>query len=311
MIPRRPLTAFFLLAYGSSWLLWTPYVLSEGGLGILPFRVNELLGLLPGAYFGPLGAAFLVTWRTEGRPGLHRWAGRLLRWRAGLRWYAIAGLGVPSSLLAATLLLPGALTDLRTPPLTTFLIYLPMLFVQVITTGLAEEPGWRDFAQPRMQARLGPVRGTVLLGVLWSGWHLPLFATGWALGRDVPSIAQFFAIGVLLSIVMTWVFNRTGQSTPLAALVHISNNNALSVLWPAFFPTLPGRSILTVSVIAYGILAVVLLARTRGRLGLPAEPPAATATPSPTSQVDTVHGQAALSRSRGDGPQPDSEQGGR
>jgi hypothetical protein len=74
-------------------------------------------------------------------------------------------------------------------------------------------------------------------------------------------------IGILLSTVMTWVFNRTRESTPLSALVHVSNNNALSVLWPDLFPHLPPRLILTASVIAYGTLAAILLLATRGRLG--------------------------------------------
>jgi membrane protease YdiL (CAAX protease family) len=273
MIRRHPLGSFFILAYGLSWLLWTPYVLSAGGLDVLPWRFpqllgdGELLGLLPGAYLGPLTAAFLVTALTEGRAGLRRWRARLTRWRAAPRWYAFALLGIPASLVAATLLLPGAPADLRHPPATAILAYLPMLVIQVLTTGLAEEPGWRDFALPRIQQSRGPVTGTVILGVLWAGWHLPLFLTGWALGHDLISLAQFFLIGVLQSIVITWVFNRTGQSMPVAALVHVSNNNALSVLWPAMFPGLPGRQILTASVIAYGVLATALLVITGGRLG--------------------------------------------
>ncbi len=154
-----------------------------------------------------------------------------------------------------------------------------MLVIQLFTTGLAEEPGWRDFALPRMQRRLGPLPGTLLLGLLWSGWHLPLFLTGWAIGRDLLTLVQFTVVGVLLSIVMTWVFNRTHESMPLSALVHISNNNALSVLWPAFFPTLPGRMILTASIIAYGVLSVILIVVTRGRLGYPVERDAEARTP--------------------------------
>lgn len=275
MIRRHRLVSFFILAYGLSWLMWTPYILSPGGLGVLPYRFPQLIGddaivgLMPGAYLGPLAAAFLVTAFAEGRPGLRLWRGRLLRWRADARWYAFGLLGVPVALMAATLPLPGAMADLHPPSAVTLLIYLPMLSVQVLTTGLAEEPGWRDFALPRLQTRHGPLIGTLILGILWAGWHLPLFLTGWALANDPAALAQFTLIGILLSAVMTWVFNRTGESMPLSALVHVSNNNALSVLWPALFPHLPPRWILTASVIAYGTLATILLLATRGRLGFP------------------------------------------
>ncbi|WP_041832521.1 type II CAAX endopeptidase family protein [Actinoplanes sp. N902-109] len=275
MIRRHPLGSFFLLAYGLSWLLWTPYVLSAGVWHVLPLTFpvvlgdDELFGLLPGAYLGPLAAAFLVTARTGGTAGLRRWRARLTRWRTPARWYVFALLGIPASLIAATFVLPGAIADAQGPPLIALVAYPPMLLVQILTTGLAEEPGWRDFALPRLQRAYGPLPGSVILGVLWSGWHLPLFLTGWALGHDAATLVLFFLVGVLLSIVITWVFNRTGQSLPVAALVHVSNNNALSVLWPAMFPDLPGRHILTASVIAYGVLAGVLLVVTRGRLGCP------------------------------------------
>lgn len=277
MIRRRPLTAFFTLAYAFSWLLWTPYVLSRGGVGLLDLHFprllgdDELVGLMPGAYLGPLGAAFLVTARTEGRAGLRHWGSRLTRWRVGARWWGFGLFVVPAALIAATFLIPGAASGAHRPPVVALLVYLPLLLIQVLTTGLAEEPGWRDFALPRLQRRLGPLTGTVVLGLLWAGWHLPLFLTGWALGRGLADLAQFAAIGVLLSIVITWVFNRTGQSLPLAALVHVSNNNALSVLWPAIFPDLGGHWILTASVIAYAVLAAVQLIATRGRLGYPGE----------------------------------------
>jgi hypothetical protein len=51
---------------------------------------GQLVGLLPGAYLGPLGAAFLVTALAEGRPGLRRWRGRLFRFGVGWRWYALS-----------------------------------------------------------------------------------------------------------------------------------------------------------------------------------------------------------------------------
>lgn len=63
LIRRRPLTSFFVLAYAVSWLSWLPYLLSSSGLGLIGLQVPEvlgttqLIGMLPGAYLGPLTAA--------------------------------------------------------------------------------------------------------------------------------------------------------------------------------------------------------------------------------------------------------------
>ncbi|QIS11144.1 CPBP family intramembrane glutamic endopeptidase [Nocardia arthritidis] len=278
---RHDLLCFFGLTYGVSWLLWIPYVLSGNGLGIWSVHFprilgdEELGGLLPGAYLGPLGSAFLITSMTEGRTGLRRWRARLTRWRVGCRWYALALAGVPAILVAGTLVLPGAVSGLRGTHVAAALFYSPlyllMMLVQVLTTGVAEEPGWRDFALPRLQQRRGPLTGTLVLGVLWSGWHLPLFVTDWALRRnDLPTIAVFTVVGIELSILITWVFNHTRESLPVAVLIHTSNNNLLSVVWPEIFPDLDrSRDILLASAIGYGAVAIVVLLTTRGRLGYP------------------------------------------
>lgn len=282
-IPIRPrafvrghsLVSYFLLAYGITWLGWAPYVLSQHGLGLLHVRFPEVLGdatlsgLLPGAYLGPLSSAFVVTAIAEGRPGLRRWAGRLARWSVHWRWYAVALLGVPALLVAGALLLPGAVAHVRAPAAGVLVSYLPLLVLQMLTTGIAEEPGWRDFALPRLQSRCGPLVGTVILGILWAGWHLPLFLTDWA-RADVVDVVLFLALGIVFSIGITWVFNRTRESLPIAMLVHTSNNNLLSTVGPAAFPVLRDfRNGLIASLIGYGALAVVLVVATRGRLGLP------------------------------------------
>ncbi|PYV55980.1 MAG: hypothetical protein DMG97_17435 [Acidobacteria bacterium] len=44
----------------------------------------------------------------------------------------------------------------------------------------AEEPGWRGYALPRLKHEFGPLRGIVLLAILWTAWYLPMFLyKGW------------------------------------------------------------------------------------------------------------------------------------
>jgi membrane protease YdiL (CAAX protease family) len=270
------MTAFFAVAFGLTWLGWLPYVLSGNGLGLLPWHFPELLGssqtlgILPGAYLGPITAAFLITARTEGRDGLRRWSRRLIRWRVGARWYLIALLSVPIVAILATFALPGAADDVRFPSPTVFLAYLPMLALQMLTSGLAEEPGWRDFAQPRLQDRFGSMTGSLILGPLWGAWHLPLFLTDWAGWPDVNWLmpAEFVVSCVLLGIVLTWVFNATGGSLPMAMLVHANVNTVFSLLWPQIFPSLDVfRASLHALIIGSGIAAISLIVMTKGRLG--------------------------------------------
>lgn len=89
----------------------------------------------------------------------------MFRFGVGWRWYALALSGVPAVLVAGTLALPGAAAGLSFPPLKALLFFVPMLLIQMVTTGLAEEPGWRDFALPRHQRLQGPLAGTLILGV--------------------------------------------------------------------------------------------------------------------------------------------------
>jgi membrane protease YdiL (CAAX protease family) len=289
LVARYPLRAYFALSFSLTWLAWLPYILGRTGVGVLPVRVPEVLGsaqtlgILPGAYLGPITSAFVVTAVADGRPGLRRWAARLVRWRVRVRWYLLALVAVPAIGVLSTLALPGAWSGLRAPTTAVLLAYVPVLVLQFLTTGVAEEPGWRDFAQPRLQDRFGPLAGSLILGPLWGMWHLPLFFSEWAGWPDVNWLmaAEFVGAAVLLSIVMTWLFNRAEESLPVVMLFHASINTLYSVVWPEIFPHLDAFSdSLHALAIAAAAAAVVALVATRGRLGYAS--PSPSPSPAPT-----------------------------
>jgi membrane protease YdiL (CAAX protease family) len=272
-VRSHPLATFFVMANGLSWIAWTPYILSSNGLGLWDFRFPEVLGtgqiagVLPGLYLGPLASAFVVTAISEGRPGLRRWGGRLARWRVAGRWYALALVGVPATMLVAGAAFSGG--EVRAPSMLAVAAYVPGLVLQMLTTGLGEEPGWRDFALPRLQHRMGPLRAVFVLGPLWGVWHMPLFLTDWGGWPDAhwsrPLV--FLVFCVAFSVVISWVFNRTGESLPIAMLMHVSVNNFASILWTDMFPSLDAeRAMLATTAVTTVAAALVLLA-TRGRLG--------------------------------------------
>jgi membrane protease YdiL (CAAX protease family) len=279
LIRRHALASFVVLAYGISWIAWLPYVLSLNGEGVLRFDFpapigsgsQQLVGILPGAYLGPLFSAFLVTSITQGKDGLRVWRARLFRWGVGGRWYAFALVGIPALLVLGSL----PLARIHSFPVSLLLAYVVQLVGQTIFTGVAEEPGWRDFALPRLQSRYGPLPGTLILAAVWVGWHIPLFFTDWASGFGGGSLRSFgiFALtGLVLSVIITWTFNHTNESLPVAMLVHVSYNTFQSVASPAIFPTLGNLETLTAPAIGGGVLAVLIVILTRGRLGYRTRP---------------------------------------
>jgi membrane protease YdiL (CAAX protease family) len=280
-IRRRPLISFFVLANLMSWVAWTPYILSATGLGVLDFTFPAVLGttqfagILPGAYLGPILAAFIVTAVADGREGIRRWVGRMTKWRVSWVWYLVVALGVPGAIIITGLAVTD--NDIRMPSVVALAAYVPSLLLQMVTTGLAEEPGWRDFALPRLQRKFGPLVGTLILGPLWGIWHLPLFLSEWGGYPDVSwaRIGEFIAFACVFSVVVTWVFNRTGQSLPLVMLLHVSVNNFMSLGYSDMFPSIAtAEQSSHVTLLAGATAAIIVLAATRGRLGYrPAEEP--------------------------------------
>ncbi len=278
VVARHPLTSFAVLALGLSWLAWVPYVLSPHGLGVWDLHFPEFLGtaqftgVLPGALLGPLGGAFLVTAIADGRPGLRRWVGRLWRWRVSWSWYALALVGVPALVVLTGLPFSGG--QVQAPSALALLALVPGLVVQLFTTGLSEEPGWRDFALPRLQDRFGPLGAAAVLGPLWALWHMPLYLTDWGGWPDVhwtePLVFALFTI--TFNVVMTWVFNRTGESLPIALLLHVGVNNTISTLWADMYPGMTAGTMMRGLAIVSTVAAAVLLVATKGRLGLDRRP---------------------------------------
>ena len=273
VISRHPLVSFFVLANALSWTAWIPYILSQNGLGIWAFEfpsilgTGQILGMLPGAYLGPITSALIVTAITGGAVGLRQWGKRLWKWRVRWHWYAITLLGVPAALVLTGIVFSGG--QVFAPSITALSLYLPFLFLQMITTGLAEEPGWRDFSLPRLQAKFGPLRAAFILGPLWALWHFPLFLTEWGGWPEAdwtkPVFFTIFCIS--FNVVMSWVFNSTGQSLPLSMLAHVSVNNFVSVIWSEMFPTVGADAIALALAVGGVVAATLVLVLTRGKLG--------------------------------------------
>jgi uncharacterized protein len=270
VMQQHPLFCFFLMAYAFSWIVWVPYVLSVWH--IMAVNTFTSLTFSIGTFLGPTLAAFIMTGITEGDVGLGRLLRRFVLGRVGIQWYLFILLGIPALSLLGIIALPGALASFQAPrPL--FLVgYLEQFFVVFFLGGpLAEEPGWRGFALPRMQREYGPLGGTLLLALLWACWHLPHFLTPAQHGGPGTTFATFlknFPIFVLLAtalaIIFTWVFNHTRESLFVAILLHTSVN---ANLFPSLFPAPIVTSTDVFALLGSGVPALVIVILTGGRLG--------------------------------------------
>jgi membrane protease YdiL (CAAX protease family) len=206
-VREHPLVAFFVLAYALSW--WPSLIYLATGSG------EPILGC------GPFLAAVAVLALTTGKHGIKDLFRSMLRWRVGLRWWAIAILApVLLTCLAAGLnIAVGASTpsaaDLASWP-TIFSTALVILLVP-IAGGAWEEPGWRGYALPRLLARRSALEASLALGALWALWHVPLFLTGKQHWSDLILV-------LLVSVFVTWLFQNALYSVLVTMVFHATNN---------------------------------------------------------------------------------------
>ncbi len=288
---RRPLTAYFLLAFGLSWLVFLPEILAAWN--VVPASAHA--GAVIKQWVGPGLAGLLMAYAVGGRRGWSALRAGIRRWRVGWGWYGVALVLTPLVVLVSVVAVVGlpAVAPTVTPRIVvSYVVYLVIVFFGV---GLPEEIGWRGFALDRLQDRYGPLVGTLVLGVLWAMWHLPYFLTsdhgggpGAAWGAVWTNFAIFSGMVIALSVPMTFVFNRTGGSVFLVALLHASIDTAQLVWLPLLLPvgaetsTAGERQLDLAALAGFGVTALLVLVLTRGRLGRASRRDALDLSPEPT-----------------------------
>jgi membrane protease YdiL (CAAX protease family) len=221
LIRRHPVVSFYVLAFAISWGAIVAVVGPAGmtGTGSTIF----LSGIVSLA--GPGIAGVLMTWLTGGRSGLRDLRSRLLRWRVGIRWYAVALLTAPI-VMAGTVFVLSVFDPAFLPEIVTTDDRLRLLAMGIgagLVCPIFEEVGWTGFATPHLLERQGVLGTGLLIGVLWSIWHLPFFA-----GTTDPSglVPAPVLVAILLfswlppyRVLMTSVYANT-RSVLLAILMH-------------------------------------------------------------------------------------------
>jgi membrane protease YdiL (CAAX protease family) len=242
---RHQIAAFFILAFVLTWSAFVPWYASNGDA-------------IPWFTFGPFAAAIILSAATGGWEAVKGLLARIVRWRVGVLWYLVA-LGVPCAIqLAAILINPlfGSPAPAwgNIPPASEVV---PMMALFAIFSGpLGEEPGWRGFAMPRLLARYSALMASLLLGVVWAAWHIPLVLVG-----DLTLYGSVNAI--LAAIVFTWLYQNTGGSVLLPILMHMSHQNSVRYLGKVFVePDHTQQQWIAVAIWALVALAIIAVAGT-------------------------------------------------
>lgn len=231
---RKP-WVFFLLTFAYSWLLWLPSILSGWGVE-MPFDVSVYTAVVvPIGAFAPMLASITLIFRQGRWLGVKTFLRKAFDFQVKPLYYILALLlpiviHVVAHYLAPVMGFEVADTlfpaDLSISPI---IMTIPYFFLMIFIGGGQEEFGWRGYAQKPLQERFGVVPASLLIGVVWGFWHLPL----WAMPGDGHSTYPFIAFLIMttsISIVYSWIFNASGQKLIIAIFFHAMSNTAAPLL---------------------------------------------------------------------------------
>lgn len=209
---------------------------------------------------------------------------RLGRWRANWRWYVFI-LFSPAVLyliaLGCHILFGG--TAPQFPLFKDNQQLILMVFISFLlpwqSSAFLEEIGFRGYALERLQSKLGPLVGTLILGAFFGAWLLPEFfqpgSFQYAMGglRFYP---WFILTEIGWSILMTWAYNNTNKSSLIAGyLFHTAFNTWSLVLLTNAIPGEPppafDTTLFIVASVVVTLAGIVVLIVTKGKLGFHAD----------------------------------------
>jgi membrane protease YdiL (CAAX protease family) len=258
---KKPITTFFILTFCFSWLFWIPMI----------FIGKEVFLLRVLGTYGPTTIALFITGIREKKKGVVELLESFRRWKVGIFWYLFSLFSTAVlTILSISIYLSLERNNLVFNELSKIYLVVPVFLFVLIFSVLGEEIGWRGFALPKLQEKIGPLRASLLIGVVWGFWHLPLFFIEGNFHQDIP-LWLFILQDVALSIVMCWMYNHTKGSLLIIHLFHAASNTTLGVL-----PILPmdtGGDLLPLYILCGFLVILALFIVLTGNLGKPTKKP--------------------------------------
>jgi uncharacterized protein len=150
---------------------------------------------------------------------------RVARWRVPVRWWLAAV--SPAAFLGVALIAMAA-AGKALPSVADFGQYsgtpaigLVGVLLLIAFGALGEETGWRGYALPQLQRRFSPLTSSLILAVLWFGWHMPQFFVIATYRNSSPVQYVGFFLGLTCgAVILTWLYNRSRGSILLVAVWH-------------------------------------------------------------------------------------------
>ena len=178
----------------------------------------------------------LLTAITEGKDGVYKLFGQLVKWRVGINWWVLVVLYLVPTTFIGVWLISGLTPNLGNIP---FLRVIPLMLIFFISAGLGEELGWRGYLLPKLQSKYNALYSSLITGALWALWHTILFLVdfpgfpyySWTIQHGFI-ISMFFFIIYLMSwsILYTWIYNNTDGSLLVSCVIHASEVWVTSIM---------------------------------------------------------------------------------
>jgi len=258
LLARKPLLAYFVLSYAFFWGFLVLIIITCSMLRLqpdeLPAWAMPIIGIL-GSWMPNL-AAVTMTGVLAGREGIRQLLGKFFATRIAVRWYFIALFPLPLTFVAAGLYqLAGGAAPGNMGLSVGF--WAGLIILNLLQGATGEEAGWRGFALPRLQDTHGPVKASLILGLLWNFWHLPLWLLSGYSGLELLIYVLAFSVSIIsLTFLITSISRKTPNSLIPIVITHFSFNASLNLVDARGLGFGPTLSLLAITAGIYLITAI-------------------------------------------------------
>ena len=217
-IRKHQLLSFFVLTYIIMFGVKFTAIYLQPEQPLQPWSLEWFLSA-----FSPTIGALIISSIIGGKNEVGRLLSGFTRWKVRPGWYLAAAYLVLGPLAFALIYIALGNPPSGNPSGMTASVILSQIVFTLFSGPLAEEAGWRGFALPRLQTRFNALVSSLILGVIWCCWHIPLYFQAESSQQGIP-FPVYLMLVVTVTLYMTWLYNNTRGSLIITVLAHFSFN---------------------------------------------------------------------------------------